>query len=133
LARPTIDHYVLHRAPKIGGEHIGFTRSTETVHIAGEEWSVEDWVAVVERIDSTLKQEGWVAKTKDGNPAPWERSSNAFLIENLDKINKRDRGKIEEIQWVEDRLSWFVRWLFRRYIAPHLDAVVTKEKLSGYD
>lgn len=62
----------------VGGQRVGFNRSTRTLHIAGEELSPEDWLVLRRRIDRTLKHEL--------NPDEWQE-----LKERMAREGKLDR------------------------------------------
>jgi hypothetical protein len=105
---------------QVGGRNVAFEGSGDasTVEIAGERFSAAQWSEIERRVNVQLQRMTGVANGNSGNPSPWERSSNAFLLENIQEVNGRTRGRIKKPIWP---LSIF------------FDAVVTKEELRGYD
>lgn len=132
---PQFDHYEL-RNTQVGGKLVGFTKSTSTLQLAGEDVPVEEWLEIRRRIDVILKREltpadwqalrekmAWLGK-KDRLPkelrdyeAPQAtRRASSFLGNNIDAINGLERGKLR-------KAPVWLRWLF--------DSVVTKEEYGN--
>jgi hypothetical protein len=83
VTRNTFDHYEL-RSWKIGGERVGITRSERQLHIAGEAWTPEQWLSLVDRIGKVFIAEEWLPKPEAS--APQGGHSSSFLTRNVDKI-----------------------------------------------
>ncbi len=103
---------------KIGGESIGLNRSEKTLQIAGEDWAVESWLKMVERVQRALEREGWVEKkAKPESPDVWNGRGSEFLDQNAGKINmmnilNREKGLIKDAPF---------------FLRPFYDGVITKE------
>lgn len=100
---------------QVGGQNVGFDPADGTLTIAGEDWTPERWLTLVDKIGKSLIRGGF-------QEAPQRRDPNArtsqFLTANLDAIAALPRGYIRRVPW----------WLF--FLKPFLGAVVTKERLS---
>ena len=114
---PEFQTYELTRY-KIGGESIGFNRSEQTLQIAGEDWAVESWLKMVERVQTALEREGWTEKkTNQEKTDAWNGRGSEFLDRNVGKINmmnilNREKGLIKDAPF---------------FLKPFYDGVITKE------
>ena len=99
----TFDTFHL-RHSKLGG--VQFTRSTQTLEIAGEPITLAEWISERGRVDALLIHEGMIKKAPE--PEKNGQSSN-FLSANVDKIIKMREGKIRE-------LPFWIRWLIKGVI-----------------
>ena len=94
------------RSFKVGGQEIGFSRDDQKLHIAGDEYSVEDWQAIVDRVQTAMERKGWVDKPKKGaGSPPWGGRSSSFLSANVTKIHQVEQGYLR-------RAPLWLRWLY---------------------
>jgi len=78
----------------VGGEPVGFTESTGTLHLAGEDFSLEKWQELERRINLFFHRAGLLEKGKrQGDPAS---GSSSFLTANLKEILARETGIIKD-------------------------------------
>lgn len=98
----------------IGGEPIAYTHSTQTLHIADEDWPIERWLATVRRVQGVLEHAGVAEPARARGQDP-NHGSSTFLSANVRAIISRERGRLRPA-------PWWLGWLF--------DAVVTKEELA---
>ena len=103
------DRIDLPRLP-VGGEPVGFTKSTGTVHLAGDDMTIEQWREVSRRIELLIDRDG--AKQKERSRDPGSGAS-SFLTKNVQAIHKMPRGYLK-------KAPWWLRWL--------IDGIVTKEE-----
>lgn len=130
---PGFDHFEL-KEVKIGGQRVGFTHSTLSLQIAGEEIPLDAWLEIRRRIDLIMKHElraeewkalkekiAWLGKRdrlppelRDYEPVP-AKPMPTWFGENIEAIHqlKLTRGQIR-------RPPWWLRWMF--------DAVVDKRE-----
>jgi hypothetical protein len=118
----------------LGGERVEYQPSTRTLLLAGEEFTLTEWLEIRRRIDLIVKRamtdEDWQEYREQRNfmdktsrlpqdmreaPPPWEGKGSSFLSKNIMDLTSRKRGRIKGA-------PWWLRWLF--------DAVVTKEELA---
>ena len=116
----------------IGGVPVEYHAKTGTLHLAGQSFSVEEWLEFRRRIDLVLKHvtppERWneireaMARQEKVSrlPLPLRThqaqptfTTSSFLGENIAAINSLERGRLK-------RAPRWLRWAY--------DAVVTKER-----
>jgi hypothetical protein len=107
------------RGQTIGGQDVGFTPAERLMHIAGEDWTPEQWLALVDRVQKALEREGWVEKKplKDYTVDP-NSGTSSFLTRNVKKILRMNTGLIQP-------LPWYLKWL-----SPKYQAIITREELE---
>jgi hypothetical protein len=110
---PEIDTYSL-RNFKVGGQEFGITKSTKTLHIAGDDWSVEKWHDLVDRVHIALTRDGLVNGVSSKGKLARDPSfgMSTFLSNNVGQIHRQKRGFLK-------RAPIWLRWLY--------ESVVTKE------
>lgn len=125
------DHYELTRV-EVGGERVGYTRSSQTLHLAGKDLSIAEWLEIRRRIDLILKHEmgeadwqalkekmAWMGKLDRLPPglreheAPRGQPANNFISQNFEFLNGLGEGEAK-------RPPWWLSWLYQ--------AVATKGK-----
>ena len=95
----------------IGGEPVGFKKSTGLLHLAGDDLSLEQWQELERRVNLFFHRAGMLEVKR---PADSNSGTSSFLTHNLKQILSRESGAIK-------RPPWWLRWLF--------DGVITKETL----
>ena len=106
-----MDHFEL-RSVSLGGKRVGYTRSTRTLHLAGDDVTPEGWVTLRTRVDKILRRAGVIKEA----PNPARGVSSNFLSVNHEQIQVFKRGVLK-------RAPFWLRWLF--------EGVVTKESYDG--
>ncbi len=118
---------------RIGGEPVAYDRIAHTLRLAGDEYTLQEWLEFRRRVDlivsREMTEEEWKEYREERNfidkrsrlpqamrepPPPWEGRSSSFLSANVSAINRFRRGLLIEA-------PWWLRWLF--------DGVVTKQEL----
>lgn len=112
VRRDKIDTYML-RGIAMGGQPVGFRRSTQTLLLGGDDWTAAQWIQFRSRVDALMLHEGMVKK----GPEPNKARASDFLSANVERIIATKRGRLRPA-------PWWLRWLF--------DMVVTKEDLHDY-
>lgn len=96
----------------IGGEPVGFSESTGTLQLAGDDFTLEDWQKLEKRINKLFERAGLLQpKKKRIDP---NGGASSFLSANLKEILGREDGLIKAPPF----------WLKGKY-----SGVITKEKL----
>ncbi len=96
----------------VGGEPVGFSESTGTLQLAGDDFTLEDWQKLEKRINKLYERAGLIKK-HNGASDP-NRGTSSFLTHNLKQILSRDEGIIKDP-------PFWLKGLF--------SGVVTKERL----
>ena len=87
------DQVKLHRL-LVGGEPVGFTESTGTLHLAGDDLTLEQWQELERRINLFYQRAGLIDEEKGrGDP---NAGSSSFLTVNLKQILTRNEGIIKD-------------------------------------
>jgi len=97
----------------VGGKAVGFTKSTATLHLAGDDLTFEQWQELERRINLLFTREGKQKIAGKGGADP-NSGTSSFLTANLKQILARDVGIIKDP-------PFWLRGLF--------SGVITKENL----
>jgi len=97
----------------VGGEPVGFTKSTGTLHLAGDDLTLEQWQELERRINLLYHRAGLLDSKKRVGADP-NAGTSSFLTANLRQILNREEGLIKDPPW----------WLKGLY-----SGVITKERL----
>jgi len=82
------------RRTSVGGKPVGFTESTGTLHLAGDDLTLEQWQELERRINLFFQRAGLLDKEKRvGDP---NSGSSSFLTANLKQILSRETGIIKD-------------------------------------
>lgn len=109
---PDFDKIALNKV-KVGGEPVGYTKSTGTLHLAGEDLTFEQWQELERRVNLLFQRDGKAKPGRKNVQADPAHGTSSFLSQNLKAILSRDKGKIKDA-------PWWLRWLY--------DAVITKQE-----
>ena len=97
----------------VGGEPVGFKKSTGLLHLAGSDYSLKEWQELERRVNLFFKRaELLIPETVSDHNA----GSSSFLTTNVNQILKRTSGVIKNPPW----------WLRGLY-----SGVITKEEYHG--
>lgn len=110
---PDFDEIQLNRVV-VGSVPVGFTKSTGTLHLAGDNLQIEEWQELERRINLFFKRAGLQkeeTKNKKTDPAS---GTSSFLTHNLKQILSRDRGLIKSPPF---------------FLKPFYGGIITKEDL----
>ena len=99
----------------VGGEPVGFTKSTGTLHLAGSDYTLEQWQEIERRINLFYSRAGLITDPMKDKRRDPNAGTSSFLTANLRQILARDMGLIKDPPF----------WLRGLY-----SGVVTKERLS---
>lgn len=108
---PDFDHIEL-RKLIVGGKPVGYTKSTGTLHLAGDELTLEQWQELERRANLFFERAGLIKAPHKGNDP--NAGTSRFLTVNLKQILARDEGLIKDP-------PWWLKGLF--------SGVITKEQL----
>jgi len=97
----------------VGGEPVGFTKSSGTLHLAGADLTLKEWQEIERRINLFYIRAGMITDPKKSKADP-NSGTSSFLSANLKQILKREDGIIKDPPW----------WLKHLY-----SGVITKESL----
>ena len=110
---------------KIGGEQVGYNRSTRSLRLAGEDWPVKDWLEFRRQIDllmaQSLKEEDWKKlreelawlgkrdrlppELQDYRAQDQHQVANNFISRNFEMLNEVPSNRTVM------RTPWWLRWL----------------------
>jgi len=97
----------------VGGTPVGFTKPTGTLHLAGDDLTLEQWQEIERRINLFYIRAGLIADPKKDRSRDPAAGSSSFLTRNLRQILTRERGAIKPA-------PFWLKWLY--------DGVITKEE-----
>lgn len=90
---PEYDEIKLHKVI-VGGEPVGFTKSTGLLHLAGDNLTLEQWQEIERRVNLFFERAGLLnAPKKQSDP---NSGTSSFLTNNLKQVLERDRGLIKD-------------------------------------
>lgn len=95
----------------VGGEPVGFEQSTGILHLAGADFSLEEWQELERVINKLYDRAGLLKVESKGDP---NSGTSSFLTHNLRQILDRDEGVIKDPPF----------WLKSKY-----SGIITKERL----
>jgi len=110
---PKFDHIMLAQV-KVAGEPVGFTKSTGTLHLAGDDLTLEQWQELERRINLLFTRAGLQKAPRRDKARDPASGTSSFLTHNLKQILDRDKGIIKDP-------PFWLRWLY--------SGVITKERL----
>jgi len=109
----TFDQIQIHKT-LVGGKPVGFTESTGTLHLAGDDLSLEEWQELEKRINLLFYRAGIIKDPRKHSESDISSGTSSFLTANLRQILSRDKGIIKDPPF----------WLRGLY-----SGVITKEEL----
>lgn len=98
----------------VGGEPVGFTKSSGTLHLAGAELTLKEWQEIERRINLFYIREKMIPDPKKSKAVDPNSGTSSFLSNNLQYILGNEDGIIRQPPLL-------LRGLYK--------AVVTKEKV----
>jgi len=98
----------------VGGKPVGFTTPTGTLHLAGDDLTLEQWQEIERRINLFFERAGLIKSPRKNRASDPAHGTSSFLSRNLKQILARDKGLLKDP-------PFWLRWLY--------SGVVTKENL----
>jgi len=99
----------------VGGKPVGWDNSTGTLHLAGEEVTLEQWQEIERRINLFYSRKGLIKDPRKNKGSDPNSGTSSFLTNNVRQILDREVG-------IMKNPPFWLKWLY--------SGVITKERYS---